>query len=417
MLFTISGYGGSDDGITIEVNGTQIGFMSESGGITPFGPYTANINIGDILDIYNYDSNTPPGTCWAPGFQHFDISYNSGTWAIDWSSDYSYCLSIEQCMSVGWSPSQYPALLLRYRLDATGPVRIDSERFDCLTGNSSSSQSISESSFSSSSSSSTEEEVSSGSSSSTEFLANMKGVTYYSDFIDMNSINNPTIGGSAKMQFYGFWDKEWGFNTLSFDNFGHGLKKTRNNQGVIFCEDASKLFATNNGYVGMILSFPKDIVNGIYKPLLENTSDYDEHILWGINIGQYEHAEPSLYAALTPSGIEFTLWNSDTQWTIRDAVSNISAGTDVFLEFAWGEGHNEVTLDPINLMIIRVNDENIVVSNPPTVFNNLTTSKFYALDTPYLTSDLECTIKKMVIYDKIPETILPLFSTSSSSSS
>ena len=121
---------------------------------------------------------------------------------------------------------------------------------------------MSSSSSSSVDSSSSSSSTSDSSSSSQELLT--YGVTYLSNFRDINSINNPLIDNDVRMQYAGYFNKDWQKDELEFDDFGYGLSKTKNNQGAIFCNDASKLFSPGEGYVGMVLNFPYEIVNGVH---------------------------------------------------------------------------------------------------------------------------------------------------------
>ena len=176
----------------------------------------------------------------------------------------------------------------------------------------------------SSSSSSSDSGDTSSSTSSGEFP--VFGTTYYSDFRDIDSINNPILDNEVKMQYSGYWEKNWLAKDVDFDKFGYGLKRTLNSIGSIYCNDSSKLFSLQAGYVGMVLSLPFPIINGIYSPLINDTTEYNEYLLWGVNVGRYETSQPSLYASLTPRGIEFTVWTSLGKNTICDTTTNIEIG-------------------------------------------------------------------------------------------
>lgn len=401
MLFTFSGYGACDDGITVKVNGVQIGQINQFGGAS--FSFNANINFDDIIDIYNLDIDL--GYCWSPGVEKMDFTYDSQTWHIDYSSDWGWCGGVI-CKDVGWDPSQYPGLVMSFRLTSSGPVRIDSRRFDCY--DSSSSSSLSSSSLSSSLSS-----ISSLSSSSSSGEYPFYGTTYYSELKDVHSINNAVIN-NAEMQFGGYWEQNWSASTLDFNKMGYGLKRTINNQGSIYCNDTSKLFSMDKGYVGIIISLPFSITNGVYLPLVNDTAEFNEYLLWGVNVGRYETSQPSLYASLTPRGIEFTVWTSAGKHTISDTSTNIEANADILLEFAWDS--NELD-NYLARTVIRVNEVDVAIGNQPINNDSLVGLNFYVLNTPFSYNNFECTIRKLVTYNKIPDNfIVELWSSSSSSS-
>lgn len=242
----------------------------------------------------------------------------------------------------------------------------------------------------------------------------LSGVTYYNDFVDINSINNPIVGSNVQMQFKGFFDKNWTRNGLNFDNVGYGLKKTVNNQGLIYCNDSSKLFSFSSGYVGILVNFPYSFVDGVYQLLLNDVSTLNEYILWGVNIGQYENSQPGFYAALTPRGIEFTIWTSRARHTLRDILLTENANTDIFFEFMWDSTQID---DYLIRAVLKVNGVYSAISNIPIEEDNIGGLSFCALNTPFSFSNLECTIKKLVISGQFPSEDFYSSSSSSISSS
>ena len=159
------------------------------------------------------------------------------------------------------------------------------------------------------------------------------GTTYYCECKRMSSILSPTVDNNTNMRYTGFFDEMWDEYDVDFDTFGFGLKKTRQNKGLIICDDASKCFGTTKGYVGMVLELPKAIRNGVYFPLSGDSTDISEYLLWGVNLGNIEASFPTIYAKLTADGIEFTIWTIYGKYTIEDTVSNISANYSTFYEF------------------------------------------------------------------------------------
>jgi hypothetical protein len=121
-----------------------------------------------------------------------------------------------------------------------------------------------------------------------------------------------------------------------------------------------------------------------------------------------------LYVALTPRGIEFTIKTSKGFHTIRDTSSNINANVDVFYEFVWSQ--DEVT-DFLVRMISQVDGTVVATGNPPIANDSLYGLNFYVLNTPFGYNNMECTIRRLVVYNEIPESIKDEFESSSSSSS
>jgi len=229
--------------------------------------------------------------------------------------------------------------------------------------------------------------------------SSIDGATYYSDCKDQASISNPIIDNDVRMKFSGFWEKNWSPETRNIDTIGYGLKKTKNGSSAIFCNDASKLVSMSDGYVGMVLSFPQEIVDGVYAPLLNDTSEVNEYLLWGVNIGAKEPSQPTIYAALTPRGIEFTIWTGNAKDTIIDTSTTVSANTDIFIEFVWGA--NVIDYYLIRAAI-RVNNENVALSNLPMSQDDIIDLNFYVLNTESSSNNLECTIRKLITYNTLP---------------
>lgn len=233
----------------------------------------------------------------------------------------------------------------------------------------------------------------------------VSGITYNTDFADQNSINNPLVGSNVQMQFGGFWSKS---------PTGNGIVKTKNSRASIYCNDASQLFSLDSGYVSMTLSFPFAIRDGIYLPLKDDTSTLNEYMLWGVNVGQYEVAQPSLYAALTPRGIEFTVFTSEGIQTLRDTVSNIDANTDVFFEFVWSSSEID---DYYVTLAIRIDNQDVDVGNAPISSESLGGLNFYVLNTPFAYSNMECTIRDLATWNRTPDSLIDTWLSSSESSS
>lgn len=240
-----------------------------------------------------------------------------------------------------------------------------------------------------------------------------KGITYYSSFRNYTSIANPDFGNSSLMQYSGFLKEDWSREEIDFDNFGYGLRKTKNNKGLIYCDDASALFSMEEGYVELVLNLPHAIVNGIYEPLINDNLDISEYILWGVNVGNYEIGQPGFYASLTPRGIEFTVFSGRTEFTIRDTESNVDANDNVLMQFFWG--NDLYNIDGTTAM--RINEGNTQVGNAPISNDDLSDINFCVLDTPTRYSNLECVIKRLSIYSCVPDFVKDEWESSSSTTS
>jgi hypothetical protein len=404
MELVISGNGLCDDGHEIRLNGTSI--FIKTGTTAPWTmPSQSNtINIGDVLEVYNYDIDS--GRCWSAGYFNLTLQYNSQTWNIVWGTGnkHYWCPDGRQPTTCGPAPTEYPSLLASYRLDIDGPVLTSDDRYWC-GGAETPASSLSSSSTSYSTSASTSASTSSG-----EFTPS--GITYYSDFRDITSVNNPKINNNTKMQFNGNFVND--FTVLDFNKFGYGLKRTKTSQGSIFCNDASKLFSFSSGYLGMTISLPYSIANGIYEPLIGNNDKFGEYLLWGVNIGKLETCQPSLYAALTSRGIEFTIFTSAGNHTIVDNFSNIDANKNIILEFLWDSNYLD---NYLVRSLIRVNGIDVAAGNCPISDDSMENLKFYALGKSDLLSNFECSIRKLVTYNKIPDEFIVEWWSSSSSSS
>jgi hypothetical protein len=148
-------------------------------------------------------------------------------------------------------------------------------------------------------------------------------------------------------------------------------------------------------------------------------------------VGDFYITQPGFYAALTPSGIEFTVWSSAGKFTITDSSTDYTAGEDIVLEFMWNSRaehtHNEATFAiSVNGNVTAYDSARI----SPDSLRNLYTvtdgeteyskhAEFWALDSPSRKLGLACTLRRLECYSYIPrsEQVSEDFSSSSSSSS
>ena len=161
--------------------------------------------------------------------------------------------------------------------------------------------------------------------------------SYISTCRGMDSIANPATGGQAGMAVSGFLDE----TGLPDDGsiYKGGLTITAANAGVISCTDASRLFSIDKGMISLTMSFPAHVENGIYAPLAgKELSANPDMAIFSANPGDHYISPPGVYAALTPSGIEFTVWSLGTKITLLDNTTDIEPDTDAVLSFAWDRG-------------------------------------------------------------------------------
>jgi hypothetical protein len=115
-----------------------------------------------------------------------------------------------------------------------------------------------------------------------------------------------------------------------------GLKRTAANQGMLFCDNASRLFSLKYGMVSVTLRPAQDITGGVYAPLADkDMAATTDMVLWAANMGEHYITRPGMYASLTPSGIEFTIWTASGKHTLVDNTTAVDAGNDVILSFVW----------------------------------------------------------------------------------
>ena len=178
---------------------------------------------------------------------------------------------------------------------------------------------------------------SSSSDSSSSYVKNLPTnlPSYVSTCRGMGAIANPAAGNEVGMAVAGHLDESEypDDDTLIYKG---GLTRTAANMGRIFCPDASKLFSTRYGMVSLTLRFPSLVSEGVYAPLVgKGSSANPDMVMFVANPGDCYVSPPGIYAALTPSGIEFTMWSLGQQNTIVDTTTNVDIDTDVILTFAW----------------------------------------------------------------------------------
>ena len=230
-----------------------------------------------------------------------------------------------------------------------------------LSGLSSFSSASSRSSYSSQSSSSSR----GFSSSSSSYIKNLpvELASYVSTCIGVSSVSNPATGAGVGMVVDGCL-REDRFPEDDTMVYKGGLTRTSSNMGRIRCPDASRLFSMRYGMVSVTLRMPQAILNGVYEPLHgRDDSANPDMVIFSVNPGECYVSPPGLYAALTPSGIEFTVWSLGNKVTIVDAFTNAEAGEDVTMSFAWDYSRRIVDNGDRMSMVIIVNGE-VTASSP-----------------------------------------------------
>ena len=212
----------------------------------------------------------------------------------------------------------------------------DCSLIDLASSSSWSSSSWSSSSWSSSSSSSISS-TSSSSSSSSSYVKNIPTdlPSYVSTCRNATEITNPATGQTVGMTIEGDFDETSYPEDGTFVYKG-GLTRTIRNGGRISCRDASGLFSMRHGMVSTTLRFPQPVLSGVYAPLAGRFSSANpDMVVFCVNPGESYTSPPGLYAALTPAGIEFTVWSLGSKVTVVDASTSLQNGTDAVLTFAW----------------------------------------------------------------------------------
>ena len=207
-----------------------------------------------------------------------------------------------------------------------------------------------------------------------------------------------------------------------------GLERNLANRGTFLCRDAGRLFSMASGEVRMSLILPYDLSLGVYSPL-EGTSgaEFEDYVLWAVNMGEGYITQPGMYAALTPSGMEFTLWSSAGRYTVMDTTTSCAAGAVLNLWFFWDSGHlacgGNMAIASQGVLTERgraaINNDSLtniyhITGGPATIPRN---AEFVALDSPYGNHGLNCTITDLRTYSIPRGGDVPDRPSSSSSSS
>jgi len=244
-------------------------------------------------------------------------------------------------------------------------------------------------------------------------------ITYYSDFKDIKSINNPLIDNNSEMRYSGFFDV---IKNDSTPYFGTCLQKTLHNKGRIFCNDASKVLTIGSGYVNILISLPNNIVKGVYSKI--RNSD-DRFLIWGVNVGQLGIGNPGIGAFFTKDGIEFLVHTSAGSYTITDQETTVMSDSTFELEFLW-DNTGITGLEDGVTMLLRSNGQDIVGGSAPIINDLDVNSDFYTdigqtaptgtsvfedvpfclLENVYGLNNLNCSVSRLILEDEIPQSFI-----------
>lgn len=243
-------------------------------------------------------------------------------------------------------------------------------------------------------------------------------VTYFSELKSIRDIASPIINNDAMMQYKGVFVPRWSQDDVNFDYPTYGLHKSKSNRGLIFCNDASKLFSLSSGEVDISFRLSQNINSGVLDELRFRDTYLSEFVLWGVNVGQTGSVLPSVSVSFTSNGIAFTIWTSAAKFSIIDRYSTVLAGDDILIKCIWSK---DALLDDFGgykttTLYYNCNGTEII-SNPPIANDSISGLNFCVGNTPFLNSNLEMTIGKITTYDNISWSLEEEWLSSSSTSS
>jgi hypothetical protein len=258
-----------------------------------------------------------------------------------------------------------------------------------------------------------------------------ESLTYACDCLALSSIINPLVGKDSSVTYKGFFSPVEGLVHRGTPHVRRGgLERTLSNRGTFFCSNAGKLFSLGSGGVRMRIILPYDISSGVYEPLSSiagEGAEIEDYVIWAVHMGESYISQPGIYAALTPYGIEFTIWSSAGRHTILDTSTNHPAGEELLLEFFWDKDHliegGNMSIHSNGSTSVRgnatINDNPI--SNLYNVVNESYSitkhAEFVAFDSPYGNHGLNCVVTWLETHSSPPARNVRDNNSSSSSSS
>jgi len=189
---------------------------------------------------------------------------------------------------------------------------------------------------------------------------------------------------------------------LIFDisNFRDSLKKTAYTDGRIFSLDSSSLLSFSKGAVSMYVSLPEDIVDGIYSKC-DGNKYFSDYLLFAVNPVGHFISPPGIYAALTPAGLEFTIWSASGMSRMVDTSVNVGANTPFMLSFCWSSSGQ--IMGSGAKMAIFVNSE-LSSSNNFAIdaFDSMSGVELTMLDNHVIDYGTECEVFDIITFSDVP---------------
>jgi len=176
------------------------------------------------------------------------------------------------------------------------------------------------------------------------------------------------------------------------------LSKTEYSDTRIHSADASELTSLSSGSVMLQLVLDSPIKRGVYSGCNPNAY-FTDFLLFAVNPSEKYITPPGIYAALTPDGIELTVWTEKGRYRILDTVSSVVAGEYVTIEFAWDA--SETYLGAGATMAIYVDGYPTAAGNYPIEVNSLSGIEFTALDSESMEYGLRADVCDFVVINGI----------------
>jgi len=250
-------------------------------------------------------------------------------------------------------------------------------------------------------------------------MSRTNGTQYYSDCKTPKSLTSP-IQNNAGIRILGHFEQNWVPETRSFDHIGYGLKRTKSNQGRLFCdltqtENPNDQYVNrylpniNNGFVSFTLSFPYAIINSVLQT-------NQNALLWAVTEYGKILSYPSCSAYFDRNGLHFRLLNgSDLDLIMSDI--NLPANTKIKIEFYWGKPIEQY--DYANTFVIIDGEVHTIGFTPLLEDEENKSIVFCGFDYPTGGSQFECTIHEIKLgrYSDLPDFVIKEMSSSNSSSS
>lgn len=179
------------------------------------------------------------------------------------------------------------------------------------------------------------------------------------------------------------------------------LRKTDYNDGRLVSADASSVLSLSGGAVEIYMSLSRDVVDGVYGAC-ESGKYFTDYLIFAINPTGHFIAPPGMYAAFTPSGIEFTIWTLSGKMTILDTTTSVVAGTPFLLSFCWDYMGNVLGGMFNSKAAIFVDGTPTSSTNSPISPDSISGIELSFLDNSAIDYGLQCEIFDIVTYSSLP---------------